>query len=133
MTRFNTPLGSYLPTLIVDANGEAANQLTDQLRHGGFPTKFATSYYAALDAVRAAHYGVLVVVADLTQAADLQCLTDLRKWTPRAWIIVISPKPHPNARHVVFECGADSVLIVPFSLGELISRLSAFSLRARPP
>jgi DNA-binding response OmpR family regulator len=117
----------------VDANSEAANQLAVQLSHSGFPTDVATSCWVALGAVRTKRYGALVVAADLGLAGDRGCLTHLRETARNAWIVVICSRPHPDARQNVFECGADSVLTVPFSLQDLTSRLSALSLRSRPP
>jgi DNA-binding response OmpR family regulator len=131
MTPFTPPLSSYLPTLVVDSNAGAANQLAEQLSHSGFRADVATSCHAAQAAARTRHYGALVVVADLSLGADLECLTSLRTRAPNTWILVISSSPQPDAQ-VIFQCGADSLLIAPFSLEELTFRLSAFARRSRP-
>jgi DNA-binding response OmpR family regulator len=117
----------------VDSNGTAANQLAEQLSHSGFRADVATGCHAAQAAARTRHYGALVVVADLTLGADLECLTSLRTRAPNTWILVISSSPHPAAQQVIFQCGADSLLIAPFSLEELTFRLSAFACRSRRP
>jgi DNA-binding response OmpR family regulator len=132
MTPLHPPLSGYSPTLVVDANSDAANQLAEQLNHSGFHADVASSWQAAQAAARARRYDALVTVADLNQAADLECLKRLRKCAPSTWIIVVSSTPHSNAHQVVLQCGADSLLIAPFSVEELTYRLSAFSLRSRP-
>ena len=82
--------------------------------------------------MRERYYGSLVVVADLSLPADQECLTVLRKEALRSWIIVVSLRSYPDAQQVVFRCGADSLLIAPFSAVDLIERLSAFQRRLRP-
>lgn len=132
MSAVRPPFASYLPVLIFDTNGAAAQQLAEQLRYSGFQTEIATSYPAAQTAIRATHYGSLVVMADLTMTADLDCLAALRKKAPRTWIIAISSTAPPQAERVIFRRGIDSLLVAPFSVQELTSRLLAFSHRSRP-
>jgi PleD family two-component response regulator len=123
---------TYQPTLVVDSNTTAAGQLAEQLSHCGFQADIATSPPAAHAAARAKHFGAFVVVIDLSVATDLECLRGLRARAPGTWIIVISSRPHHDAQQVVFHCGADALLIAPFSVEELTFRLSAFSHRSRP-
>ena len=80
----------------------------------------------------AGDYGTLVVIADLSRADDLHCLSTLRRQSSRVWIITISVRPHPDREHVIFQHGADSLLTIPFSIEELSFRLWAFSHRSRP-
>jgi len=123
---------SLLPTLVVDPHADAAEQLADYLRRCGFPADVATSCWHAKSAVRERYYGCLVLVADLSLPADLECLTTLRRDAPRSWVIVVSLRAYPDAQQVVLRCGADSLLIAPFSAVDLIERLSAFQRRSRP-
>ena len=132
MTVIDPFMAGYLPILVVDANGAAAQQLAAQLHHSGFETDIAISCSAAHTAARAKHYGSLVVVADPNQAADLDCLATLRKKVPRAWLIAISSTAHPQAKEILFRCGIDSLLVAPFSMEDLLFRLSAFARRSRP-
>ena len=123
----------YLPILVVDSNGPAAQQLADRLQRSGFHTDVAISCTAAHIAARAKHYGSIVVVADLSRAIDRNCLAALRKKMPNTWIIAISATVQPQETHKLFRRGIDSLLGAPFPMEELISRLSAFSRRSRPP
>lgn len=133
MRTVGPPLRSYRPSLIIDRNSAAAIQLASQLRHSGFEADIATSYRVAHAALRGKHYGALVVAADLNLAIDLAGLSDLRRATSRAWIIVISLHPCADAYRTILERGADSLLIAPFQFEDLVFRLSAFSHRSRPP
>jgi DNA-binding response OmpR family regulator len=101
MTPFNAAVSSVMPTLVVDSNDVAANQLAEQLSHSGFPSDVATSCHAAHAVARARHYGVLVVFANLCSRADLECIRGLRKQAPNTWIVVISAKSHPDARQII--------------------------------
>ena len=132
MTPFHPPRSSYSPTLVVDSNSAAANQLAEQLNHSGFHADVASNWPAAQAAARARHYDAVVMVADLNQTLDLECLKHLRKCAPSTWIIVVSSRPHSNPHQVVLQYGADSLLMAQFSVEELTYRLSAFSLRSRP-
>lgn len=126
-------LSNYSTILVVDINSAAANQLAAQLRHSGFLVDVAVSAQAAHLEVRAKHYDTLVTVVDLNQSGDVYLLKDLRKSSQRSWIIVISSAPCTHALQIVFRCGADSLLSAPFSIEELTFRLSALSIRSRPP
>lgn len=126
-----TPIASYLPTLVVNVNASAAHALAAQLRRQGFQTDVATDAAGAQSAVRAQHYGSLVMMADPALKADLGCLAALRRHTPRTWIIAIGPAGHLQSQ-TFLRCGADAVLAVPFSIEELAFRLSAFAHRSRP-
>jgi DNA-binding response OmpR family regulator len=91
------------------------------------------SAQAAHTAALTKHYEAMVMVFDLNQADDVRCLRHLRKCAPSSWIIVISSRPCTDPHQLIFRCGADSLLIAPFSIRELTSRLSALLLRSRPP
>jgi two-component system OmpR family response regulator len=118
--------------LVVDSDGAAGSQLAEQLSHSGFHADVASSGQAALAAARAKRYNTIVMVANLNLATEMENLKGLRKCAPSTWIIVVSSRPHSNPHQVILRCGADSVLVAPFSVEELTYRLSAFSLRSRP-
>jgi DNA-binding response OmpR family regulator len=127
------PSFGYLPTLVVDANSTTAKKLVDRLNRSGFPTDVAISCTAALAASRRRNYGAIVFVGDLSRAADLECVDDLRKRSSRTWIIVISSTTPADAQKPALRYTVDALLTSPFSMPDLLSRLFAFSLRSRPP
>ncbi len=123
---------SYSLTLVVDFDGDAAKQLAEHLSHFGFRADAVGSSQTAHATTHAKRYDSIVMVADLTQALDLECLIGLRKRARNAWIIVISSTPCAHPEQITRRCGADSLLIAPFTVEELTYRLSAFSHRSRP-
>lgn len=132
MTPIDPILSRYSLTLVVDSDGAAASQLAEQLNHSGFHAEMAISAQAALAAARSRRYDAIVVAADLEQPTELEHLKGLRKCAPSTWIIVVSSGPHASPHQVILRCGADSLMVAPFSVEELTYRLSAFSLRSRP-
>jgi DNA-binding response OmpR family regulator len=123
----------HLPTLVIDANATAARELANQLTHSGFAADVAHSCAAARAARLHKYYGSIVFVGDLSESDALESIAELRRRWSRTWIIVISSSAPPDAQQLVFRCGADALLIAPFSMADLTSRLFAFSLRSRPP
>jgi DNA-binding response OmpR family regulator len=133
MSYTNTPTLSYLPTLVIDTNAAAAEQLANQLSHSGFTADIAIDCRAAQTAARRRYYGAMIFVADLSRPSDVKCLAELRKGSSRTWIIVISSTAPSEAQKALVRHEADALLIAPFTTEDLISRLFAFSLRSRPP
>lgn len=126
----------YLPILIINPDAAAAELLASQLRHRGFHVDTASSWSHAETSIHARHYGSMVVVVNPTETTDLDCLAALRAKASRTWIIAISTLStvgYSKAPLVFFDHGADSVMVVPFSVEELTSRLLSFSHRSRPP
>jgi DNA-binding response OmpR family regulator len=128
-----TPVASYMPILVVDANSLAAGQLAEQLEHCGFAAHTAITCPAALAALRARYYGAIVFVGDPGNPQDLLCIPALRRRAPRTWLIMVTSSTPGDPRELVLRYGVDSLLIAPLSIQDLVSRLSAFSLRSRPP
>lgn len=123
----------YLPTLIVDSNAPAAAALATELGNNGLSADIAVNFATAREAIRTTHFRTIVLAADLGRNTDVECLATLRRSAPRTWIIVISLRFLPGTEGVAFRYGADSLLTMPFDVAKLAFRLSAFSLRGRPP
>jgi DNA-binding response OmpR family regulator len=119
-------------TLLVDADVEHGRQLVEHLNHAGFKTDFVVSWGAAHVAVSANYYHSCIVVADLDQLTDRERLDELRRAAPRVWMIVLSDHASERAQKLARRQGLDALLLAPFSMHDLTSRLAAFSLRARP-
>lgn len=132
MTIWCPTLSSHLPILVIDSDQSAGHRLAAYLKHHDFHADVATCCWSARAALRNNTYGTLVAVADLNQRSDLECVAELRTAAPRAWIIVVSLRRYPDAHQVVLGCGADSLLIAPYSFTELLGRLTAFACRSRP-
>jgi DNA-binding response OmpR family regulator len=129
----NTPVASHVPILVVDANSLGAGQLAGKLEHCGFAAHTAITCPAALAALRARYYGAIVFAGDPGNPADLLCIAALRRRVPRTWLVMVSSSMPHDSRELVLRYGVDVLLVAPFSIEDLASRLSAFSLRSRPP
>ena len=121
------------PTLVINVDGAVAKQLADQLNHSGLAADTAVSRSAALAALRAKHYGAMVFVGDVGDPDHLQCIAELRKRASRTWLIMISATEAYNSKDLFLRFGVDALIVIPFSMKDLLSRLIAFSLRSRPP
>jgi DNA-binding response OmpR family regulator len=75
----------------------------------------------------------MVFVGDLSDPQDLKCITELRNRVPRTWLIMISATTLHDTRELFLRYGVDALLVTPFSVQDLVSRLLAFSMRSRPP
>ena len=122
-----------LPTLIIDTHGAAAKQLAEQLTHSGFTANSADTCARALVAMRAQHYRSMIFLGDVSDPEDVRCIAELRKRAPSTWIIMISSAELHDARELYLRYGIDAQIVTPFSTGDLVSRVMAFSRHSRPP
>jgi DNA-binding response OmpR family regulator len=114
-----------LPVLLLDSDATAAIQLAAQLRHAGFAIEMVSTASEALDVLGFRVCSVLIVVADLVGDEEcLQCLTDLRHAAPKAWMLVVTDDPPERGFEIVRECGADELMVTPFSVAMLIQYLA---------
>lgn len=104
----------FLPTLIVDAHGAAAQQLAQQLTHSGFTADSVVTCTEALAAVLAHHYRSMIFLGDLRDPQDARCVAELRKRAPRTWIIMISSTELHDAQELYLRYRVDAQLVTPF-------------------
>ena len=121
-----------LATLVVNANSAMAMQLVQQLDHAGLRAEAATSCWAAHAAMLERFYRSLVCFVDPSSPSDMECVSTLRRRSPRSWIILISSSAALDARRLTARCGADALVTIPFSIDDLTARLAALARRARP-
>jgi len=122
-----------LPVLLLDSDSSAATQLAAQLRHAGFAIEIVSTPSEALDVLGYRACSVVVIVADLVDAEGFQqCLTDLRYAAPKAWMLVVTDDPPQRAFQIVRQCGADELIVTPFSVAMLIQYLAAHIRLPRP-
>jgi DNA-binding response OmpR family regulator len=133
MSDIDERIVKYSPILVVDAEAAEAADLSRQLNMSGWSADVAISCRAAKAAAQARHYRSLVLVADPNQPSDLACLASLRSRLPSTWIIVIGVNAAEDGQNATLRHCADALLTKPFSMDDLIFRLSAFSHRPRPP
>ncbi len=122
-----------LPVLLLDSDASAAAQLAAQLRHAGFAIEIVSTSSEALDVLGYRVCSIVIVVADFVDDEELQqCLTDLRHAAPKAWMLVVTDDPPQRAHQIVRQCGADDLIVTPFSVAMLIQYLAAHIRLPRP-
>jgi DNA-binding response OmpR family regulator len=122
-----------LPVMLLDADSGASAQLAAQLHHAGFAIELVTTSADALDVLGYRVCSAVVVVADRVDDQDFQeSLTDLRHAAPKAWMLVVTDDPPQRAIQIVRQCGADELIVTPFSVATLIEYLAMHMRVPRP-
>jgi DNA-binding response OmpR family regulator len=122
-----------LPVMILDSDSSAATQLAAQLHHAGFAIEVVSTTADALDVLGYRVCSAVIIVADRVDDEDFQqCLTDLRHAAPKAWMLVVTDDPPQRAFQIVRQCGADELIVTPFSVATLIQYLAAHIRLPRP-
>jgi DNA-binding response OmpR family regulator len=120
------------PVLLLEPDLANAAQLASRLQAAGFEIRVEGRAESALQAQRQSFFSALVVIADLGDKDCLVTLDALRRRSPRSWMIVAAPNCDTQACNLIHRHGGDACVSVPIDLGDLIARLEAFQLRARP-
>jgi DNA-binding response OmpR family regulator len=120
------------PVLLLEPNVENANQLAPRLEAAGFDVRVETCSLSAFQALRKSFFFALVVIADLADQDCLVTLATLRRKAPRSWMIVVASRCDIRTCDLIHRHGGDACVAVPISVDDLIDRLDAFQLRARP-
>ena len=123
---------SPFPALLLEPNLANAAQLGSRLQAAGFEIRIEGSADSALEAQRQSFFFALIVIADLTDRDCLVTLDALRRRSPRSWMIVAASNCDAQACNVIHRHGGDACISLPIDPNDLIARLDAFQLRARP-
>jgi len=123
---------SPFPALLLEPNLANAAQLASRLQAAGFEIRIEGRANSALQAQRQSFFFALIVVADLSDQGSLVTLDALRRRSPRSWMIVATPNCDAQACNLIHRHGGDACTTLPIDLDDLIARLDAFQLRARP-
>jgi DNA-binding response OmpR family regulator len=122
-----------LPVMILDSDSDAAAQLAAQLNHAGFAIELVATPTRALDFLEFRVCSAVVIVADRVDDEVFQeSLIDLRHAAPKAWMLVVTDDPPQGAFQIVRQCGADELIITPFSVAALIQYLAVHIHLPRP-
>lgn len=123
-----------LPVMILDSDSGAAAQLAAQLQHAGFAIEVVETAADALDVLAYRVCSAVVAVADrLDDESFQESLAALRHAAPKAWMLVITDDPPQRAFQIVRQCGADELIVTPFSVDVLIKYLAVHMRLPRPP
>ena len=123
---------SPFPALLLEPNLANAAQIGSRLQAAGFEIRIEGRADSALEAQRQSFFFALIVIADLTDRDCLVTLDALRRRSPRSWMIVAASNCDAQACNVIHRHGGDACISLPIDPNDLIARLDAFQLRARP-
>jgi DNA-binding response OmpR family regulator len=130
--RIDPRRASPFPVLLLEPDPSHAVLLAARLQAAGFEIRVEGRADSALQAQRQSFFSVLIVIADLGDPDCLVTLDALRRQSPRSWMIVAASDCDAHACNVIHRHGGDACVSVPIELDDLIARLNAFQLRARP-
>jgi DNA-binding response OmpR family regulator len=122
-----------LPVMLLDSDSGSAAQIAAQLHHAGFAIDLVTTPADALDVLEYRVCSAMIVIADRVDDEVFQeSLTNLRHAAPKAWMLVVTDDPPQRADQIVRQCGADELIVTPFSVATLIQYLALHIRLPRP-
>jgi two-component system OmpR family response regulator len=116
--------------LLVEDDPDIAKILADNLREEGYRVDVIADGDAALAAIAANHYDMLVLDVMLPGVDGLEICRRVRAGQVYTPIIIVSSKSSDVQRVVGLEIGADDYITKPFSLAEVVARVRALLRRA---
>jgi two-component system phosphate regulon response regulator PhoB len=120
--------------LIVDDERDLAELIDFNLRAAGFSTRVAPTGESALSAAREQRTDVVLLDLMLPDMSGVEVCRQLRSAanTRDVLIVMLTAKGEESDRVRGFEVGADDYVTKPFSILELMARISALLRRAAP-
>jgi DNA-binding response OmpR family regulator len=116
--------------LLVEDDPSISTPLLEGLRREGFTVQHAATGAAALSAVAAHHFDVVLLDLGLPDMGGQDVCRMVRE-TSEVPIIVVSARGEEIDRVLLLEFGADDYLVKPFGFRELVARIRAVLRRAK--
>jgi two-component system response regulator MprA len=114
--------------LVVDDDADLLEILTDRLQAEGYRVLTAGDGLEALERVRTARPGCIILDLKMPRLGGFEALPELRQAAPAARVIVLTGSPNRPLREACRARGADDFMLKPFDPGELL-RLTAQAFR----
>jgi DNA-binding response OmpR family regulator len=111
--------------LIVEDDESTGEAIAFHVRRAGMEPTVARDGLAGLTALRGSPPDVLVLDLMLPHLDGWYLIREVRDWAPQLPIIVVTARTNEHDRVEVLSMGADDVMAKPFSMRELIARVSA--------
>lgn len=111
--------------LIVEDDESTAEAIAFHMRAAGLEPTIAADGLHGLRLLRSAAPDALVLDLMLPGADGWHVIRRTREWAPRMPIIVVTARTNEHDRVEVLSLGADDVMGKPFSMRELIARVTA--------
>jgi two-component system response regulator GlrR len=110
--------------LVVDDDADLLEILTDRLQAEGYRVLTAGDGLEALERVRTARPGCIILDLKMPRLSGFDALVELRRAAPEARVIILTGSPNRPSAEACRARGADEFLLKPFDPGELL-RLTA--------
>lgn len=116
--------------LIIEDNAELAANIGDYLEAAGHAADFAAHGRHGLDLARAGEFDAIVLDLNLPGLDGVELCDALRRDGSDIPVLMLTARDTLPERLEGFGAGADDYLVKPFSLAELLARLTALARRA---
>jgi CheY-like chemotaxis protein len=116
--------------LVVDDEDDLLQIVSDRLASAGYLVVTARDGLEALERVRAARPGCIILDLKMPRLGGFDALIDLRREAPDAYVIVLTGSPNRPLADACRARGADDFLLKPFDPGELLRRTARAFARA---
>jgi len=117
--------GQGTQILIVEDDESTAEAMAFHLRAAGLKPTVASDGLAGLRRLREGPPDAVVLDLMLPGLDGWQLIREVREWAPRLPIIVVTARTNEHDRIEVLSLGADDVMSKPFSMRELLARVTA--------
>lgn len=117
--------GRGVKILIVEDDESTAEAMAFHIRAAGMEPTVAPDGLAGLRALRSGTLDAVVLDLMLPGADGWHVIRQAREWAPRLPIIVVTARTNEHDRVEVLSLGADDVMGKPFSMRELLARVTA--------
>ena len=116
--------------LIIEDDESTGEAVAFHLGRAGFAPRLEADGLAGLQALKSGLPDVLVLDLMLPHIDGWHLSREVRSWAPNLPIIVMTARTNEHDRVEVLALGADDVVSKPFSMRELVARVSAAVRRA---
>ncbi len=118
--------------LVVDDEKGFREALKDNLEQEGYSVDITAGGRAALDALKAERYALVVLDVMMPDMDGFSVLEELRKTDKKTPVIFLTARSLEEDKLQGLELGADDYLTKPFSVMELIARIRTVLRRTAP-
>ncbi len=116
--------------LVVEDDRMIADGVQTALRQDGYNVDCVGDGVSASDALRAAHFDLVLLDLGLPRRDGLAVLTELRGRHDQTPVIILTARDEVRDRIAALDAGADDYLVKPFDLDEVAARMRAVLRRA---
>ena len=115
--------------LVIEDDQPLARFLRRTLETNAFQVELAHDGEAAMEAIQASTYQMLILDLNLPRLDGVSLLRRLRPSHPRLPVLVLTARSRVEDMVMALESGADDCLVKPFSFAELLARVRALLRR----